>query len=79
MREMTCEACNGTVPASQSFSLVDKTFCEPCLKSLLSDQPTQVSEDSIQRNVDFTVCVHCQADNGLEDWPQIAGLPACTK
>jgi hypothetical protein len=24
------------------------------------------------------VCVHCQADRGKEEWPTVAGLPACT-
>src|SRR5262245_41677490 len=79
MREATCEACKSSVPTIQSFSVAAKTLCEPCLKSLLAESSEGFSKDSIRQNVDPTVCVHCQADNGHDNWPEIAGLPACTK
>jgi hypothetical protein len=64
---------------SQAFAAAGRTLCAGCLEKMLSGQKSKPATDGITRMVDPTICVHCAADNGTAAWPELAGLPTCTK
>jgi hypothetical protein len=64
---------------NEAFSISDRTLCRPCLEEFLSSQPDgSVQPGSVAPLADATVCARCSADNGDDEWPTVAGLPACT-
>jgi hypothetical protein len=63
---------------NEAFSLAERTLCRTCLEEFLSGSEQGQSTDGIAQLVDPTICVHCAADAGNEEWPTLATLPACT-
>ena len=46
---------------------------------MLASQGEAANVNGISRLIDPTVCVHCSADGGATEWPQLAGTPTCPK
>jgi len=79
MRKVACAACQTDVPMAEGISVAERTFCLPCAERFVEEQrANKQATGKITRLVDPTVCVHCSADAGKEEWPTVAGLPACT-
>jgi hypothetical protein len=80
MRQVICAACQANVPMSEAFSVADRSFCQKCAEQFITERGKGgVKRGEITRLVDPTICVHCAADAGQEEWPTVANLPACTK
>ena len=77
MQQVGCAACQSQVPKRQAFDAAGRTLCAGCLQKMLDSQGKNASVDGITRLVDPTVCVHCSADGGTAEWPQLMGLPTC--
>ncbi len=78
MRQSTCENCKKPVPMNQMFTVFGKPLCTECANQELGGyQGKQLAAGDVTREVDPTICVHCQMDNGNEPYPLLAGAPAC--
>jgi tetratricopeptide (TPR) repeat protein len=78
MRDVPCAACQKSLPMSEAFSVAEKHLCRECLKKFLEEPGANERLEDISRTVDPTICVHCSADQGDQEWPTLAGLPTCT-
>jgi tetratricopeptide (TPR) repeat protein len=63
----------------EAFSVKGSTLCQKCTDQFVSEHGVTHTRGEIARLVDPTICVHCAADGGEQEWPTIANLPACTK
>jgi hypothetical protein len=80
MRQVTCAACRAQVPMNEAFSIADRSLCRKCAEQFVSEQRANKQVvGTIARQVDPTICVHCSADSGDDEWAKVAELPACTK
>ncbi len=80
MRQISCAACQANVPMSEAFSIAERSLCMTCADQFVKERGKGgMKRGEISRLVDPTICVHCSADGGQEEWPTVANLPACTK
>jgi len=78
MRVSTCQSCGNEFPCSDLYVVFDRTLCEPCADAdLAARNLPQVPPDVVRRLGDPTVCGHCGTDQGQQELPSIAGVPAC--
>ena len=80
MRQATCAACHSTFPLGDTYSVAQLVLCSPCAHDYANSLKAAGSPvTGIGRNVDTTVCVHCSADSGPNEWSILAGRPSCDK
>jgi tetratricopeptide (TPR) repeat protein len=60
------------------YVVYDRTLCEPCADADLEARNLpQVPPGAVRRLGDPTICGHCRTDQGQQELPSIAGIPAC--
>ena len=80
MLELTCAACQKSVPMRDAYSAAGQTLCGPCVQRFIAERGgKKPARGEIVQQIDPTICAHCGADGGSTEWPKIADLPACSK
>jgi len=65
-------------PANEMYTVLGRSLCKPCGERHLQAQPSQeLPEGAVKAQQDPTVCAKCGADNGMLEWPTVAGAPLC--
>ena len=71
-----CEGCGNEFPLGETFKIRDVVYCRECGNEVIEGQG-EIDEDEIEQQIDPTVCVNCQKDNGKELLGMVAELPVC--
>lgn len=60
---------------NETIRVVDRILCDACCDQYLAGRSSP--ETNLERQVDPTICVNCQSDNGAAELPKLAGAPVC--
>ncbi|MFQ5602751.1 MAG: tetratricopeptide repeat protein [bacterium] len=76
MLKSQCESCGQEKPMNHTFLISGKVYCQTCADKALKTKEFDSESDFIQQ-VDPTICVNCEKDNGTSEFSLLVGFPAC--
>jgi hypothetical protein len=61
-----------------TFTVEGTPYCGACFEQMVSAaDEAELAKSEIVRQTDPTICFNCNADGNRDEWPLVAGLPAC--
>jgi hypothetical protein len=77
MRHAVCEGCGQSAPQGETVAILGKTLCRGCAEQFLNVASQPLPQESIQRQIDPTICGFCSVDGGDRELPKVLGVPTC--